>query len=173
MESGLKPFAVSHLSQSNGFSFSHTFLTDLGEKLKGTPSLQELNGLGKGPVRKFHNTNLSPERAAYPLGLEQRSFHPHLVIIRQRKSLAKANAEFTKCYPEPLPSFPGSCSENENSVLPPAICWFALPSPLSCNGAALKSKSEGNRKWFHNLNKWLSVCKDKSFPEITVEPMQG
>lgn len=100
-ESARKHFVVAHLSPSNGFSFSPTLLTDLDEKLKGTP-WQELNGLGKGPVWKFHNTNRSPARAAHPLGPEWRSAHPRSGT-NKAKSLAKADAEFTSHYPEPLP----------------------------------------------------------------------
>lgn len=67
---GLKHFAGLHLSQSNGFFFSHalSLLTSSGDKLKGNP-LKELNGPGDGPNRGFTIlTNQDPERATYTTG---------------------------------------------------------------------------------------------------------
>lgn len=89
-------------------------------------------------------------------------FTPSLVLlIRQRKSIAIANAGFASHYPEPLQSFTGSSHEsNGNSVLTMGICWVAIPFPLRFNSAAWKSKWEANRRQFPQLQQLVKCLQE-------------
>lgn len=166
MTDGLKHFSILHLSQRNGFSFSHMLssLPCSGGKLKGIPSLKEFNGLS----RRFQNSLTCPQWEHHihslGLGLRLRQVSYAMPFHSLSGTLNKAEEEHSQgqCWVYKLlfrtsAKFPWLLRWKQRELTEDTR-WFTIPFPLGFNSAAWKSKFEGQQKVIPTTSTTVVKC---------------